>query len=477
MRVPRFFRTTAFKLLAAYTLVFTVFAGVLVLYLGHSTADFLSRQLSEQIDDEVQSLRAEHLSGGIRELVETVDRRSFRPGASLYLITDPTGRPRAGNIAAVPPGVLEDPGQFTIRYRRFDSGEGMDEHEALVRVFTLPGGFRAIVGRDVSEREEFRKIVRGALRLSVVVFVLLAILSGVLMGRRISRQLDSVSETSRQIMEGNLSGRIPLTGAGDEFDRLSESLNLMLDRIEQLMAGLKEVSDNIAHDLKTPLTRMRSRIEEALRGDPDLETARAVLTETLVECDDLIATFNALLSIARAEAGEGGGMVIFDAVELLRGVCDLYEPAAEERGAKFSVSAPEKLEMMGDRQLVAQAMTNLVDNALKYGIAEDAGDETLDHTVELSLTDHGEAAVFTVRDFGPGVPEEDLDRVLERFVRLEGSRTAPGSGLGLSLVNAVALRHQGTLVLENAEPGLRVHLTLPKRRRIKETEGEADPKK
>lgn len=282
MRIPRFFRTTAFKLLAAYTLVFTVFAGVLVIYLGHTTAEFLSRQLSETIDDEVQSLRAEHLSGGIRELVETVDRRSFRPGASLYLITDPTGRPLAGNIAAVPSGVLEDPGQFTIRYRRLDSGQEADNHVALVRVFILPGGFRAIVGRDVSEREKFREIVRGALHSSVIVFVLLAILSGVLMGRRISRQLDSVSKTSRQIMEGNLSGRIPLTGAGDEFDRLSESLNLMLDRIEQLMAGLKEVSDNIAHDLKTPLTRMRSRIEETLRRETDPETARAVDRKSVV---------------------------------------------------------------------------------------------------------------------------------------------------------------------------------------------------
>lgn len=484
-RFPRFFKTIAFKVLALYTVAFSILATVFILYVGFSSGQIVRGGMMQLIEDEVELLVEEFERGGIRDMVEAVDRRSFRPNASLYLITDPAGRPLAGNISSVPPGVLKQPGMFNIQYARFEEGgEGATNHQALARVFVLPGGIRAIVGRDVSEREQFRTVIFQALRTSVVVLILIAVLSAFLLGRRFTRHLSEVSETSREIMEGNLSGRIPLSGSGDEFDQLSANLNQMLDRIEQLLKGIKQVSDNVAHDLKTPLTRMKSRIEQALRDPSDAEELKAVLESTLTECDDLIHIFNALLSIARAEAGEGQSFAPFDGVEMVSGLVELYEPEAEERGVELTSDLPEGLEIVGDRQLIAQALTNLLDNALKYGIPHmagvndvhgsendpDAGPDA-SHTdrlgntarskIALSMKQEGEAILISVTDCGPGIPDADHARVKERFVRLDESRTEPGSGLGLSLVNAVATRHGGAVHLENVNPGLRVTLSLP----------------
>jgi signal transduction histidine kinase len=261
-------------------------------------------------------------------------------------------------------------------------------------------------------------------------------------------------------MEGDLTGRLPVNGSGDELDRLSGSLNLMLARIEQLMAGLREVSDNIAHDLKTPLNRLRNRVEAALHEPYGEPAYRDALERTIEEADGLIKTFNALLSIARLEAGAGGdNKESLDVSELVRDVTELYEPVAEERGIALVAEATEPVFIRGDRQLLGQALANLIDNALKYG-APEGGDGTMPE-VSVTAVAKGTMAEIAVSDRGPGVPAAERERVLDRFVRLEASRSEPGSGLGLSLVAAVARLHGGTLHLEDNHPGLKVMLSLP----------------
>jgi signal transduction histidine kinase len=267
-----------------------------------------------------------------------------------------------------------------------------------------------------------------------------------------------MTETTRIIIAGDLGGRLHVAGTGDELDRLAENLNAMLDRIEALMQGLKEVSDNIAHDLKTPLTRMRNRAEEALRAAKGETDYRAALERTIEESEALMRTFNALLMIARAESGHArDGMADFDAAEVARGMAELYEPLAEEKGLALKVEAPEPLTVHGNRELISQALSNLVDNAIKYAVP-DGGNGAITVTAQSE----GERALLAVSDNGAGIAEADRPRVVERFVRLEKSRSQPGSGLGLSLAAAVARLHAGELLLSDNNPGLKAVIALPR---------------
>jgi signal transduction histidine kinase len=276
-------------------------------------------------------------------------------------------------------------------------------------------------------------------------------------------RIDDMTGTSRNIMAGDMSGRLAIAGTNDEFDRLAGSLNLMLDRVEELMKGLKEVSDNIAHDLKTPLTRLRNRAEEALRTAAEPNDYRVALETIIDEADNLIRVFNALLMIARAEAGNAReGMAAFDVAEVARDVAELYEPVAEEADIALTVDVagePESVQVVGSRELVGQALANLVDNALKYAPAVD--NPALHASITVSAVRRGDTVELVVADRGPGIPAEDRARVLDRFVRLEGARTRPGFGLGLSLAAAVARLHGGTLTLADNKPGLQVAIDLP----------------
>jgi signal transduction histidine kinase len=274
-----------------------------------------------------------------------------------------------------------------------------------------------------------------------------------------------MTESANAIMAGALSTRLPLQGSNDELDRLAASLNAMLDRIGELLSGLKEVSDNIAHDLKTPLTRLRNGAEEALRVAHDPQEYRQALERTIEESDKLISVFNALLMIARAEGGRAAeNMAQFDAAEIARSVVELYEPLAEEAGVSLSVEAPGTLRAHGNRELAGQALANLVDNALKYAKRGEAAEQASSPPTEVQVSARANGdgyAEVCVADHGPGIPEGDRERVLERFVRLEGSRTRPGFGLGLSLANAVMRLHGGSLKLEDNHPGLRATLSFP----------------
>lgn len=460
--LSRLFRTTSFRLAAAFILVFALNGFFVIGYIAYNTRVLITSQHVEMIDAEIAGLAEQYRVGGLRRLVGVIDHRSRRPGASLYLVTDPTGRNIAGNVGALPPGLLDQPGTRQTAYERLDAPTDKPDElrqHAVVRVFVLPGGFRMLVGRDIAEREQFRDIIAGAFRWSVLMTVLLGVAAWYFVSSRVLRRIDAVAEESRHIMVGDLAGRIGLAGTGDEFDRLAESLNAMLDRIEQLLRGLTEVSDNIAHDLKTPLTRLRNRVEGALRNAPSEEGYRAALEATIAESDELIRTFNALLMIARVEAGSpDGAMTDLDIGTMLADVAELYEPVAEQAGVEFVVAAPAGIVVRLNRELVGQALANLIDNAVKY--AAETGDDRKPR-VELAACADGGRILLTVSDNGPGIPEADRKRVLDRFVRLEQSRTKPGSGLGLSLVAAVAHSHGGEIRLEDNAPGLRVVLDLP----------------
>jgi signal transduction histidine kinase len=272
--------------------------------------------------------------------------------------------------------------------------------------------------------------------------------------------------TTQRIMAGDLSGRLPVGRSGDELDRLASNLNAMLERIEALMMGLKEVSDNIAHDLKTPLTRLRNRAEEALAKSGCEADYRAALERTIEESDGLIRTFNALLMIARAESGQArGNMDDFDAAHVAEGIHELYEPLAEDDGMTLRLkAAPAPLH--GNRELISQALANLVENAIKYGkpAAEKGSVVSLDaKQILIEARREGDQVLLSVTDHGPGIPEGERKHAMERFVRLDSSRSQPGSGLGLSLAAAVATLHGGELRLGDAHPGLVATLMLPAR--------------
>ncbi len=454
-------RTTAFQLTLVYLLIFILFAVSLLGYFALNTRRLITEQITRIVTTEIGRLREQYNEAGIRGLVLVLDLRSRRPGSSLYLVTTPTGEGLAGNVGSLEPGVLDHPGWLETSYRRIEAPDGV-EHRALVQVVELPGGFRLLVGRDLEERERIYAIISNAGRWSFALVVVLGLAGGFFVSRRVLKRIDAMTDTANTIMAGDLGGRLPIAGTGDELDRLADNVNAMLERIEALMRGLKEVTDNIAHDLKTPLTRMRNRCEQALRGERG-QDYRAALEATIAESDDLIRTFDALLMIARAESGQArGNMAEFDAAQIARDVGELYEPLAEQKGLALMIEAPAAATVRGNRELVSQALANLVDNAIKYAGPDVSKINGAAAEILVRAGAEGERITLSVADRGPGIPEADRGRAVERFVRLEQSRSEPGSGLGLSLASAVARLHGGELRLEDNRPGLRSVIALPR---------------
>jgi signal transduction histidine kinase len=454
-------RTTAFKLTLFYLGIFVLFAASLLGYFALNTRRLITEQITATVNGEVNGLSEQYGQGGLRRLVTVVDVRSRRPGSSLYLVTTPSGEGLAGNVGSLEPGVLDRPGWLETNYHRLESPEGA-EHRALIRVVQLPGGFHLLVGRDLDERERLFGIIVNAGQWSLALVIVLGLLGGFFVSRRVLSRIDAMTGTAQTIMAGDLSGRLPVAGTGDELDRLADNVNAMLDRIEALMRGLKEVSDNIAHDLKTPLTRLRNRCEQALRSATGEASYRAALESTIAESDDLIRTFDALLMIARAESGQAReNMTEFDASEIARDVGELYEPVADEKGIALKIDAPAAAPVRGNRELVSQALANLIDNAIKYA-GTNGKVNGVPAEIVVKAGNDGERITLSVADRGPGIPDADRGRVVERFVRLEQSRSEPGSGLGLSLASAVARLHGGELKLEDNHPGLRTTIALPR---------------
>ena len=456
--IVRTMSTQAFRLAAASAAAFMVVSALIVGTLFWQTNTLLTEHVVEELRSEAAALAREAATNDANALAERIRLRSFAEGTSLYFLSDASGAKLAGNLRNLPP-VPERPSGGVVRYEREGDAPGVERLGVVIPV-AAGNGLRLFVGRDIGDQLALAARIKRTFLWGFGALALAAMVAGLAVGRSVLRRIELINATTRSIMAGDLSRRIPVAGSSDELDELSESLNGMLDRIEQLMNGLREVSDNIAHDLKTPLNRLRNSAEAALRDGRGGEAYREGLESTIEKADDLIKTFNALLLIARLEAGVvEESAEVFDLGRLVRDVAELYEPVAEEAGLALTIQADDGITIRANRQLVGQAVANLADNAIKYSAR--AAQRPVPGVVEVKAGRSGGLAEICVADRGPGIEAKDRDRALRRFVRLEKSRTQPGTGLGLSLVAAVARLHNGAVRLEDNDPGLRVVVTLP----------------
>lgn len=455
----RIFRTTAFKLSAVYLLIFIVFAVFVLGYLAWNTRRLLDAQITETITSEISSLADQYNQGGVRRLITVMERRGRQSGSFIYLLVDPKGDSVTGNAILRVPALDQRPGWIEARFNWPDEPEEV-RHEAKLRVFLLPSGLRLFVGRDLEERARLGEVIRRARGWSLFMVLLLGGFGAWFVTKRVLGRVDAIAASSARIMDGHLSERLPVSNTDDEFDRLALHLNQMLDRMGELMAGLRALSDNVAHDLRTPLTRLRSGAEESLRRASTLDEAREGLERAIEESDHLIRIFDALLMIARAETGNLATSLQDIALdEALSSIAELYEPLAEEAGMPLTLAIEPGLSVKANRELLGRALSNLIDNALKYG--HPVPESEARPEIVLAARKAGPMIELSVSDRGPGIPEADRERVIERFVRLDQSRAKPGFGLGLSLVAAIAKLHGGQIRLEDNAPGLRVVLVMP----------------
>jgi signal transduction histidine kinase len=445
------FRTSTFQFAIMYALMFAVSVLVLFGILYWWTSRDLDRQIDAAIEAEVSGLVEQYERLGIGGLVSVVNERSTSDSIpdSVYLFVDNDLRPLAGNLTGWPVG-LSRTGHWVEFTRATGSGAAVP-----VRAMVLNVGpnLRLLVGRDIRDQVQLNRVFERSVSVGIAIGLLLALTGGLLMSIGAQRRVSAINRTARQIMGGDLSQRVALTGTRDEFDELAVNINAMLNQIESLLDGMRHVGDSIAHDLKTPLTRLRNRLERLAVGEPD---SRDALRQCVDESDRLLATFNALLRISRIESGAyRAAFTEFDLAEVVRDICDIYQPAADERQIVLHCGGQQAVPLYGDRELLAQALTNLLDNAIKY--------TPRGGRIEVGAYLDRELRKLVVSDSGPGVPDAEIGNLHRRFVRLDNSRSEPGNGLGLALVRAVVEQHHGNLVIENRHPGLEVRLDLPRR--------------
>jgi signal transduction histidine kinase len=454
-----------FRLAVLYVLLLGVSVAILLGFIYWSTAGFMARQTDATIGAEVQGLAEQYRRRGLTGLSVIIAERAARDpaGAGVYLLADEHYKPLVGNVEAWPSAEPDDGGWIDFRLRQpVDTAHGgaPQAHAARAKVFRLRGGLRLLVGRDIRELAAMRDLIQDALAWGLAITAALALLGGWLMSAGVVRRIETINEVDREIMDGDLSRRVPTDGSGDEFDQLAVNLNRMLARIEALMASVRQVSDNIAHDLRTPLSRLHTKLSQLRDTDLSPESAAGV-DAAIIDAEELLSAFNALLRIARVESGSRrAAFARLDLVPLLHDVAELYEPLAADKAQRLEVRPARSLDgepeaglrVHGDRDLLFQALANLLDNAIKY--TPDGGE------IALCAGQVDGAIEITVTDTGPGIPASLRDKVLQRFYRIDASRSAPGHGLGLSLVQAVAQLHAAELRLEDAAPGLRVVLRL-----------------
>ena len=460
----RLIRSQAFRIVLVYVVLFAFSVSALLFFTYWNTRRTLDAQTDQIIEAEITGLNEQYQRLGVRGLDESVMYHSLHSenGQALYSLADDHHRVLAGNLDSWP-GVKPDTGNFVeFDYERRVNGvaETRRARGQLFPLQTVSGNFYLLVAQDVHDRDIIQRMFTTTLPWTVGLILLFGLVGGGLMSRNMLTRLDSINRTSGEIVAGNLTRRVPVSGSGDEFDVLAENLNRMLDRIERLMKGLREVTDSVAHDLRTPLNRLRQRLEASQTRLQAAGSDASEIDRAIAETDQLIGTFNALLLIAETDAGTARGtMSPLNLASIAADVCELYEPLAEEKNVILTLISPFGLHgsdtvIEGNRSLISQALANLVDNAIKY--TPPGGRVSVRPAVSFQGVD------LCVADTGPGIPQEERPRVVERFVRLEASRHSPGTGLGLSLVQAVAHFHNAELILEDNEPGLRAILRFPR---------------
>ncbi len=451
-RVPPLWRSAGIRLAGFYALMFAISAFAMTSFLWWNTAGLLNRQVETAIVTDAKGLSATWQAGGIIGLISAIQDRLVGnvDDDSLYLLTDGQYRPLTGNLRSWPTGVAQTGLWYELSITR--AGQ-----PTLARVerFDLPGSYHLLIGRDVQTRSLLRNVLAHSLVWGLALVLALGAAGGVMVRIVLRRMLGNVSATARAIAGGDLSQRVKLSKRGDEFDQLATTINDMLDRISRLMDGVLQVSNAIAHDLRTPITRARVRLEDANRDDATVETLRAAIDRATSDLDGVVSVFQALLRIAEIESGaRRSAFATIDLIPLLTDLAELYEAVAEESGKNFKLTLPASLTTYGDRDMIQQALAHLLDNALKYS--------PTGASVELRATGDETGVKIQVIDQGIGMSDADLGRATERFFRADAARNSPGLGLGLALVQAVALLHGRGLELAHGNPGLIATLHLPR---------------
>jgi len=441
--------TSPFRIAIVYSIVFAIGAAALIYAVDFAVSRVIDGSTDNLIEAEVQGLREQMVVLSRNDFIELVEQRSQDQDVrgAVYLMVDPQLRPVAGNVPAWPK--INTKEKWFLFKVSVPFGDETREHEMRARYFALPGGYQMLVGHDVQERQDVKSLMMRGLIAAVVLTLLLGLGGGFWMGRRILAQAGAISAVATQIMRGDLSQRLPVRDADDEINTLAREINTMLDKIEQLTLGMRTVLDSAAHDLRTPLNRLQASAEGAMATLVPGSAERRVLERVTAEVDQMRSTLDALLRIALAETGTVAREAV-DLSELVGSVVELYAPVSEERGIVLESSVAPGAYVRGNRQLLAQALANLLDNAIKF---TPAGGR-----IRVVLDGSGSAPQVIVEDNGPGIPADKRELVLGRRVRLDEARKFPGSGLGLSLVAAVTKLHGAHLVLDDAGPGLKVSL-------------------
>lgn len=474
MKLPSLLRRTPFRLTLLFVALFAAAASAVLAYVYVASASEARAKTQADVTTEFEVLTGIYRERGADALNAALVDRTIRGGSYLYMLMDPAGGLITGNLTETPIDVVPRgsgdggtvPTWDTFTYTDNDATGRVTRPQSLGVQARLSGGEILFVGQSMGDTEAYLGRLTQALWAAMGIVLLLGLAGGLLVSRNLERAMGRLNSVVIAVQEGDLKARAPVRNSGDELDELGQGLNTMLDRLEGSMASIRHAGDAIAHDLRSPLTRMRAKLEVALI---DAEAGQIDGTEALElalsEADDLLKTFNTVLAIARLQAAAGSGRTpdpaLFDAAELAADMAELYEPASEDKGLEFSAEIERGLMVNANQPFLAQALANIIDNAIKYTPVGGA--------VMLRARRRSSGEIeFSVTDTGPGVPEEDRERVIQRFVRLDNSRTEPGSGLGLSLVGAVMEAHGGRIVLDEGPgayggfgPGLRVALVLP----------------
>jgi signal transduction histidine kinase len=450
--VLKLLRSTSVRLALGYATLFVASSLLLVGLLWWRTAGYLNRETAEVIRADTQLIKDVLRYQGPSGAAETIKERisEVGDGSAVYLLADSTLKLIAGNLQAWPVEVKIKPGRYQIPLVRNDRLRIMQIDEVR-----LPGGFHLLVGRDIQDRAEVRAMIVDGLGWAAAGAFVLAIAGGLLVRRAVLRRVEVINRTAGAIVRGDLSRRLPTRDTADEFDQLAQTINVMLQQIESLIEGIRNTSNAVAHDLRTPLTELRTQLEELIRVRPSREAMLEGIHEAVVDIDRVIGVFNALLRLVEIDSGvRRSGFRRVDLTNIATEVAELYGPLIEEKKAALDVNVGNGLVVNGDPHLLAQAVGNLVDNAVKYAPCRSAV------SLRIERCNDGEIDIV-VADNGPGIADADKPRVTQRFYRCEASCETAGIGLGLSLVEAVARLHDGRLKLSDNHPGLMASLKLP----------------
>ncbi|MEH2564414.1 signal transduction histidine kinase [Bradyrhizobium sp. AZCC 2289] len=452
MLLTKTLTSSTFRLALIAIGTFGVIASAIFSYVYLSTSSYVRGRSDRAIMTDYVSLQGAYAQSGREGLAALIEQRIADRGfaGNVYLLVDRALVPLAGNLKAWPATVAAARGWAEFRAQEPLRGTA-DRPLLRAMLETFANGDRLLVGRDIGDLDSFTDQMKLAVISGIALIFVLAAVASILVTRRTVGRIESINATSRAIMQSGLDKRIPLRGTNDEWDRVAENLNQMLDRIETLVGEVKQVSDNVAHDLRTPLTRMRGRLEKAYHGQRDGAGDQSLIGDTIADLDAVLRIFSSLTRIAQIETRERkGAFRTVNLVEIAGEVVELYDAAAEPDGTRLTIVGDPEVLVTGDRDLIFDAIANLVDNAIKHGRAGG-------HVVVANETIDGRPVV-SIADDGPGIPADQHEHVFKRFYRLEQSRYTPGNGLGLSLVAAVARLHGARIEMRDNSPGLKLML-------------------